>query len=118
MIPDMGITLGADQLQGQKREQIIRRRNDLAARKLCGIHDPDDVELAEQGREKKDACVVGIYSLTVKIGQKHDLGTFRDLCPLDGYASSNTRAPWQFGKALFGDDTLDGSNGDFNAIFA
>ncbi|MFH1147520.1 MAG: hypothetical protein V1736_07415, partial [Pseudomonadota bacterium] len=118
VFPHMGIALGAEELQGEKGEEIVPGRNALAFREAGSSDHLVEAKLSHEGSKQEHPSPGRLQALALKHDKLHWLGALGKSSTFDGTAYFELGPAGKLGEALFGQDTLDGSYGNIYSLFA
>ena len=116
MISHVGVPLRADELHGQKREEVTDCRNDLGPRQPRGTDQFQRLKLLQKRDEKKCSSRFTVKTLTIHLCDGNALRSLGNLCSLDGQADLQTGATCKLGKSFFRQNPLHRPDRDVHAI--
>jgi hypothetical protein len=117
MVSHVTVPLRADEFQGQKREKIADRRNDLAPWQTCGTDHLRHLKLLQKRNKQKGPRGFAGKMLSLHLCNGNALRSLRNLRPLDGQTDLQAGATGKFGESLFRQNPLHRSDRDVHPLF-
>jgi len=117
MLRDMGVALGAEKLEGKKREKVAECRDRLGSWQSSLLHHLGQVELFDERGKKKDPGALGVKGLLSGVAELDPLSDRRHLGALDGHSKLKPRPSRQSRVALFGQDPFNSADRDLHPFF-
>jgi hypothetical protein len=74
MISHMGVSFGADELEGQKGQQVLVGRDHFGARKGSSLKDLSDMELLQEGCKEERPCRFALDASAIQLSDSDLLG--------------------------------------------
>ena len=117
MLTDMGIALGAEQLEGHKREKIAECRDHLRSGQSGLFHYLGQIELFDERSEEENAGSLGFKRFLSNIGQSDLLSDCGYLGAFDSHSQLEPRSARKPRVPLFSQDPFNRTDRDLNAFF-
>jgi hypothetical protein len=117
MLRDMGVTLGAEKLEGYKREKIAECGDDFGSRQSGLFHYLEQIELFDERGKEENSSPLGVKGLLRNISELDPLSDRRHLGTLNCPSKLKSSSTRQSRIALFSQDPFNSADRNLHSFF-